>query len=83
VRTLAAAPTIDVARLGDALRRRDAARARLEALGTTRLTEALRVLSPADRAVLVRGAGLVRPAQGAAPASRPNRPAAPQRPRSN
>jgi len=70
IRSLIAAPTIDAARLGNALRRRDTFRASLEASGTTGLLEALRALSPADQAILVRNIGLVRPAPRTAPPAR-------------
>ena len=70
IRSLIAAPTIDTARLGSALRRRDPLRANLEPSSPTSLLEGLRLLSPADQAILVRNIGLVRPAPRTAPPAR-------------
>lgn len=74
LRSLAAAQQIDAARVGAAMRRRDSARAELEALSTTVILEALPTLAPADRAILARTAAGTAPRRATqAPAAAPKR----------
>jgi hypothetical protein len=62
------APTLDTARLGDALRRRDSARAAIAAARTAAFVDALQALPAAERPILLRALGLGQPRPAAAPA---------------
>ena len=64
------APQLDVSRLTEALNRRDAILGQRRAFSTRSLLEALRTMSPADRAIVIRHVGLPSARQPAQPQAR-------------
>jgi hypothetical protein len=68
LRAILGAPTLDTARLGDALRRRDTARAAIAAARTAALVDALQALPAREKPIFLRALGMAPPAPAPAPA---------------